>query len=133
MKQEKSCGAVVWKMKKGQRLYLVEHMIQGHTSLPKGHVEGDETEEETALREIREETGLDAVLDTGFRHVITYSPYPDVVKDVVFFTAEAADGEMKNQEEEVSALEWMTYEDAYRAMTYDTDKETLEKANAYLS
>ncbi len=133
MKYEKSCGAVVWKTENGRRLYLAEHMIQGHTSLPKGHVEANETEAETALREIREETGLAAALDTGFRHVISYSPAPGVMKDVVFFTAEVTGGEMKNQEEEVSALAWMTYEDALEAMTFDTDRETLEQAEAYLN
>lgn len=76
MKKEKSCGAVVFRREGERVLFLLEHMVQGHISLPKGHVESGETEAETALREIREETGLEAVLDTSFRHVITYSPAP---------------------------------------------------------
>ena len=42
----------------GGRYYLVLKSTQGHTTLCKGHVEGNETEHETAIREIREETGL---------------------------------------------------------------------------
>ncbi len=62
-------------------------MTHGHISLPKGHVEANETEEETALREIKEEPNLDVELDTGFRHVVSYAPYEGCVKDVVFFAA----------------------------------------------
>ena len=58
IRREKSCGAVVYRMEERERQYLLEHMVQGHTSIPKGHVEGKETEEETAVREIREETNL---------------------------------------------------------------------------
>ena len=58
MIREKSCGAVVFTVQKGMRLYLVEHMVKGHTSICKGHVEGAETERETAAREIWEETAL---------------------------------------------------------------------------
>ena len=47
MKHEKSCGAVVYTIEDGQLLFLAEHMRLGHISIPKGHVEGNETEEET--------------------------------------------------------------------------------------
>ena len=59
MEYEKSCGAVVYKIRYGRVYFLVEHMKLGHISIPKGHMEGDETEEETAVREIREETSLE--------------------------------------------------------------------------
>ncbi len=133
MTREKSCGAVVWKVEDGKLMFLAEHMIQGHTSIPKGHVEGKETEEETALREIREETGLKAELDTNFRHTITYSPREGVMKDVVFFAASVKGGKMKNQESEVAALEWLPWEKALEAMTFESDRQTLEAARQYLA
>ena len=133
MKMEKSCGAVVYRLENGCPLYLIERMALGHTSIPKGHVEGNETEEETALREIREETNLSVQLDTGFRHLVSYSPQPGVMKDVVFFVARALEGEMINQECEVSALEWMPLDAAIAAVTYVTDKETLRLADAYIT
>ncbi len=132
MKYEKSCGAAVYRFRNGILYFLVEHMIQGHTSIPKGHVEGDETEEETAVREIREETGLEVKLDTAFRREISYSPFEGIEKKVVFFAAEPAGGEMKNQECEVSGLEWLPADEAVKAVTYDTDKEVLAHAAAYL-
>ena len=132
IKKEKSCGAVVYRKRMNGLEFLLEHMIQGHTSIPKGHVEGSETEEETALREIREETNLEADLDTSFRHVITYSPGENIIKDVVFFIAEAKPGQMINQECEVSSLEWLPFEQALKALTHDSDRETLTAANEYL-
>ena len=133
MKHEKSCGAVVYTMREGIPFFLVEHMTLGHTSLPKGHVEGNETEEQTAAREIKEETNLEVRMDTNFRHEISYSPYPGIMKTVVFFIAQASTFDLVNQESEVSSLEWMDYERAYNAMTYDTDKEVLEHAKQYLA
>ena len=132
MKQEKSCGAVVYRLRNETLDFLVEHMIQGHTSIPKGHVEGNETEEETAVREIREETRLEVKLDTVFRHEIHYSPYPGIMKQVIFFAAEAQAGEMKNQESEVSFLEWLPAEQAIQAVTYEDDRDVLSHAAVYL-
>lgn len=133
LRKEKSCGAVVYKKTESGLQFLLEHMVQGHTSIPKGHVENQETEEETALREIREETGLNVKLDTSFRHVINYSPAPGVTKDVIFFAAESLPGPMANQESEVAALEWMPYEKALSALTHASDRETLTAAWRYLT
>ena len=133
MKYEKSCGAAVYMFRDREPYFLVEHMRLGHVSLPKGHAEGNETEEETARREIREETNLEVILDTSFRHEISYSPCAGVEKKVVFFVAEAVTRDLKNQECEVSGLEWLPYNRAVSAMTYDTDKQVLEHAMAYLN
>ena len=132
MKKEKSCGAVVYRMAGDEPLFLIEHMARGHTSIPKGHMKKKETEEETALREIREETHLKVKLDTGFRHVVTYSPGPGVEKDVVFFLAEAKKGKTVNREKEVASLEWGDFDTAVAAMTYETDRETLRLAKEYM-
>lgn len=135
MKKEKSCGAVIYaKGKDGTLLYLVQHMTLGHTSICKGHVEGNETETETAYREIHEETSLSVAIDTGFRHVITYCPNPDVSKDVVFFVAYCANPVKPedHHDNEVKTEEWLPFEKAVQSLTYDSDKETLRLANDYI-
>ena len=131
-REEKSCGAVVWRQENGQRQYLLVRHNGGHWSFPKGHVEGGETEPETAAREIWEETGLSAAIDTGFRKVVTYAPKPGTVKDVVFFTAVPTGGRERPQEEEISQLGWYAFQDAARQITYATDEEILLAAEAYL-
>ena len=55
MKQEKSCGCIVLDKR---TVLLIKHN-SGHWDFPKGHVEGEESEVETAIREVKEETGLD--------------------------------------------------------------------------
>ena len=107
-------------------------MNLGHYSIVKGHVENNETEEETALREIKEETSLDVILDTNFRHTISYSPKENVIKDVIFFVGKIIGGVSKAQPEEVDQILFLTYDEAYDILTYDSDKETLRLAKEYL-
>jgi len=130
--KEKSCGAVIYKEENGEKLFLVEHMNGGHYSIVKGHIEDNETEVQTALREIKEETNLDVELDTNFRVVNTYSPYPDCTKDVVFFIAKAISNDIKVQECEVRDILFLPIDKAIDIMTYESDKETLRKAKEYL-
>ena len=87
MIKEKSCGAVVYTAVDGEIKYLLVQMMSGHYAFPKGHVESGESESETALREIKEETDLDVSLDTAFRQSVVYSPYVGCEKEVVYFVA----------------------------------------------
>lgn len=132
MVREKSCGAVLVREKDGQRLYLVLHSTLGHWTLCKGHVEGQETEHETAVREIGEETGLSVCFVDGFRHIITYSPRPDCVKDVVFFLARTGDGPVTCQPEEVAEAAFLPFRDALDRLTHPSDREILEAAEAFM-
>ena len=133
MLYEKSCGAAVFLREEGRRLYLVEVMRQGHISLCKGHVEGSETETETARREILEETGLEVSLIDGFRETIRYSPYPGCSKEVVFFLAETSSGETVAQQSEVSSIRFLPLEEALDQLTYEDDRRILRAADRFLS
>ena len=75
MQHEKSCGAIVYRKFHGNiELLLIKNQNGGHWSFPKGHVEGTETEEETAVREIMEETGIQVALDTSQRRDLFSRP-----------------------------------------------------------
>lgn len=132
MKKEKSCGAVVYrKGDSGLEILLIKHKNGGHWAFPKGHVEKKETETETALREIREETGLKVKLDTGFREMVTYSPKPNVMKDVIYFAAKAKEDDARPQPEEVLEICWKVPEEALELVTYATDREILQAFLTY--
>lgn len=133
MIREKSCGAVVFTVRNGKRLYLVEHMVKGHTSICKGHVEGKETEYETAVREIREETALNVRFIDGFRHSIEYSPCEGCMKEVVFFLARSEGTDTVSQPEEVTSCDWLPLEEALTALTHRSDRETVLEADRFLN
>ena len=121
MKYEKSCGAVIFD---GDKVLVIQQ-VKGHWGFPKGHVEEGETEVETALREIKEETNLDVEINENYRYVERYSPSEDVEKDVVFFIAKKIGGDIKVQEEEVKATEWLSPREAVEKVTYDTSKKII--------
>lgn len=132
MKHEQSYGAVVYKIVDKKIYFLIEHMVQGHYSMCKGHIEKGETEEECAIREIKEETNLDVILDASFSCKITYSPATNVTKDVVFYLATPLNDNIIVQKEEVVSTYWLEYEDAYKRLTFKLDKKTIEEANKYI-
>ncbi len=130
--KEKSCGGVVFYKDDKGILFLIEKMNRGHYSMPKGHVEKAETELDTALREIKEETGLDACYLPGFRHKITYSPEKGHIKDVFFFVFRVWNKNAIPQEKEVSEIYFLPYKNAYDLLTYPDDKNTLEFAYEFI-
>jgi len=123
MKYEKSCGAVIFD---GDKILVIQQ-VKGHWGFPKGHVEEGETEVETAIREIKEETNLDVEIDETHRYVEHYSPEEGIEKDVVFFIAKKTGGEVKVQEEEVKDTQWLLPNEAMDRLTYDTSKNILSK------
>ena len=129
MSYEKSCGAVVFRKYHGNiELLLIKHVVGGHWSFPKGHVEPGETEEQTALREIKEETGIDVELNTSFREVVSYSPKRDTTKDVIYFLGKAKTFQYTPQEEEIAQIKWVEINLAHSFLTYDNDKQLANKA-----
>lgn len=133
MKYEKSCGAVVYTVNEfGVNRYLLIHMNHGHYSFPKGHTEENEDEWMTARREIKEETGIDVDFVGDFRKVVTYSPFPNTMKDVVFFLAKARNIDIVVQQEELQAAAFLKQDEVLSRLTFDTDKDVFLSALAFL-
>ena len=128
MKYEKSCGSVIYKFEnKSIYILLIKHN-KGHWSFPKGHMETGETEYQTAIREVKEETNLDIKIYDGFRYVTTYSPKENVMKDVVYFLSTPINSEIKLQLEEVQKIEWVSEKEAKNIITYEEDIKILDEA-----
>ena len=127
---EKSCGAVIMRKtpQKSTEVLLVKMQNGGHYSFPKGHVEGNETEHETARREIAEEVSLEVNFLDGFRETNGYSPKEGVYKDVIYFAAVPSGGSLKRQEEEITDTAWYAPQEALELVTYENDKKILQKA-----
>lgn len=134
MTEEKSCGALVYRTKQeGVEILLLKHRFGGHWSFPKGHVEHGETECETALREVKEETGLDIELLDGFRQSVEYYPKPSIKKEVVYFLGYAENDTIKRQEEEISEICWVKLDDAHKSVTFRNDKNLINCAKKFLA
>lgn len=113
-------------------LLLIRHKLGGHWSFPKGHVEKGETEIDTALREVKEETNVSVNLIDGFKESVYYFPKPNIKKQVVYFIGTTDSPEFKRQEEEVSEITWAEFGNAYDMVSFKNDKKLIYKANKFL-
>jgi bis(5'-nucleosidyl)-tetraphosphatase len=131
LSEEHSAGAVIFRRAKDDILYLLLHYAEGHWGSPKGHTEKTETDEETARREIAEETGLtDISFVPGFKENFEYSFVGKkglVNKTVTFFLAETGTKKITLSAEHTEA-DWLTYEQALERITFDNEKELFKKA-----
>lgn len=131
MKYEKSCGAVVFTRINNEIRYVLVQSKSGSWGFPKGHMEGEETEEETAIREIREETGLSPTLIPGFSESDTYRlpGRRNVEKTVTYFLAEYKNQKVVHQRRELMAAKLMPFASACSAVRFPRLKEILQKAD----
>jgi len=133
---EKSCGVVVFHEKNATREYLLLHYPSGHWDLPKGHVEKEETEHQTALRELEEETGIsDVKLLDGYREVIRYTYQhagQTYTKDVIYFLGKSDGREIKISHEHQN-WQWLPYYEAVNLLTFENAKQLVVKAEKFLN
>ena len=122
MKQEKSCGCIILNDK--NEVLLIHHNA-GHWDFPKGHVEDGETEIQTAIREVKEETNIDVEVNEKYKYSTKYSPKEDVIKEVVYFLARNVNDNKQAQLEEVSEVKWFSMKDAIDKITYDNSRDIL--------
>lgn len=131
---EKSCGAVVFTVVNNEILYLLVRNLEGIYGFPKGHVENNEKETETALREVKEEVDINVVLIDGFRLIDEY-PIPqkeNTMKQVVYFLGKYFNQQHKYQKEELSDAVLVNYEKALSLFQFESNKIILSKAHKYL-
>ncbi len=134
--EERSAGAVVFKEGEGgARSYLLL-LNNGRWDFPKGNMEEGETELQTVLREVAEETALsDLSMVPGFRRVVEYFYRRDgknVHKEVVYLLARSGGAGVKISFEH-QGFEWLDYGEAKARATYQNSRNILEDAEAFLA
>ena len=132
---EKSCGFVVYKESSGVREYLLVSALNGKYGFPKGHVERGETEYETAVRELKEETNLEVRFVDGFRRQIEYRlpQKRDTMKRCVYFLGEYIEGEIICQEEEVLDAVFVDFDQAMQIIPFTNARAVLQEADEYIN
>ena len=123
---ENSCGAIVFN-ENTEKILLVK-MHNGNWGFPKGHIENNETKEETAIREVLEETNVRIKIIPNFEREIKYIPNEKTIKKVTIFAGITQDEDVKIDTFEIEAFQWCTYEEALKLVTYKLQKDVLEKA-----
>jgi len=130
MLREKSCGAIVF-LKRSRVQYLLLHYQAGHWDFVKGNVEPNESEQETVIRELQEETGItDAKFIEDFKERIEYfyrRQGSTVRKEVIFFLMETETEKVKISYEHVG-YKWLDYKQAMEKLTFKNAKDVLQKA-----
>lgn len=135
---EISCGAVIYKIKKNNPMFLLVYSKRNKEwGFPKGHIENDETEKETAIREIYEETGIkniDFIQD--FRSEETYTIIGKreetlgqlVEKHSILFLARAVDEPQNKIDDEIEKVKWLAFKLALKLLKFDAQKKILKAA-----
>ena len=131
---EVSSGAVVFTREGGGLRYVVVRSLEGYYGFPKGHIEGKETEEEAAIREIREETGLSVRLVPSFRTIDEHSipEKPGVMKRIIYFLGEYEGQEIRFQKEELLEAPLLSYKEAMERFQFESSRRILKEANDFL-
>lgn len=134
--EERSSGFVLYAFEQGERRYLLlRHKNGGHWGFPKGQIEDGEGEREGALREAREETGIDPIEQIpGFREVNRYHFLRDgrsLLKEVVYFLGCVLPGEPVLSNEHLDG-KWLPYAMARETLTYEDARRILATAESHL-
>lgn len=129
MKYEHSCGAVLYRNNAGIYEYLVIKDWHGNDSFPKGHMNPEEGKKQCALREVKEEVGIDMDPDPYFCYTILYPIKFGYGKFVTFYMADIGNADPYINDGEVKQISLLPYEEAYELLTFDQHKEVLKEVN----
>ena len=128
-----SAGAVLYTVLDGRRHYVLVREKNGSYGLPKGHVEEGETLAETALREVREETNVTAVLDADTPVMVDEYPIAGGdIKRVSWFIAHYEDQTPVADRTQVLGVLVQPVETAVRTLTYGSTREILRRVDEQL-
>lgn len=137
--REIAAGGVVYQQEGDAiRVLLIEDRY-GKIALPKGKMEANETVEQTALREIQEETGIVGKIKAPLAQISYEYEAPQrgkIDKVVHYYLVEAVGGTLKRQIEEVRSVAWLTPEAMWDKQLndgYDNNNDVIEKALAILA
>ena len=124
LRKEKSCGCIIIKNKK---VLLVYEKNRNFWGFPKGHMEEGENEIQTALREVKEEVGLEVEIDEQKRYTLNYIIKDEIDKTTVLYIATPKSEEIIIQESEIQNIKWCDFDEALNTLTFENWKEMFKK------
>ena len=134
MNIETSCGFIAFTKIDEVNYYLLIKAHNGDIGFPKGHMELGESEIKTALRETKEETGIDVRAIGGFRKQIEYPlKKKNATKRVIYFLGQCVSNDLNRQISEIAEVFYASYSDALKLITFRETKELLIDAENFLN
>ena len=129
-KWEFSAGGVVFRKTEKNEIEILLIRVKTRWSFPKGNIERGEPKDQAALREVKEETGVDAnILDYLGEVDYWYNiGLTKIHKFVYYYLMEYAGGDVVPQKEEIDEAKFIPLKEAKGKLAYSTDKEILERA-----
>ncbi len=133
--EHSSGGAVISFRDRVPYVALIATRGRTRWGLPKGAVAAGETSEQAALREVKEETGLEAKIIKSLDTIEYFFRAAGVLirKRVDFYLMEYVDGELTPQLSEVDDVEWVELSVAIERASFDSEKKLLEMAQREIS
>ena len=135
MKFEFSAGGIVYKKNAGIKILVCQHSGHHGWVFPKGligvHRENkNQTKEETAIREVKEETGIEAEIEKALIPSTYWYEWEGekIKKTVYFFIMKYVSGDTADHDWEMEKVEWIDYNDVSNRLTYLSDKKVWEEA-----
>ena len=122
LRYERSCGCII---ENDGQVLLIRGRKSGVWSIPKGHVEPGESDTETAMREVREEVGLDPEILPGGPYTLRYQKNGEIDKTVLLFPASVKGRDFTIQQSEVSEARWCSFSEALRILRSDEWRDAL--------
>ncbi len=141
MKLEFSAGGIVYKKESGKTLILVSKHSQHHGWVfPKGLI-GDkeenkhQTKEETAVREVKEETGIIGEIETEIKPTSYFYVWEKekIKKTVYYFIMKFKGGDINDHDDEMEEVMWIDYNQVSEKLTYASEKEAWEEAKKLIN
>lgn len=128
MKREFSAGGIVFNNQ--NQVLLAKHSQNKHWSFPKGWIEEGQTSKEAAIREVKEEGGVEAEIiekvgDTKYVYTLNGEK---IFKVVVYFLMKYLSGDPKDHDWEMEDAGWYSVDEALKTLDFSRDKELLKKA-----
>ena len=124
LRNEKSCGCIIIN---DNKVLLVYEKNRNFWGFPKGHIEENENEKETALREVKEEVGLDVKIISEKRYKLHYIIRDEIDKTVILYLAKPINYNITKQEDEIEIAKWFNFEEAINTITFEHTKELFKK------
>ncbi|MDD5559415.1 bis(5'-nucleosyl)-tetraphosphatase [Candidatus Methylomirabilis sp.] len=134
MAREISAGVILFRQAPEPH-YLLLHYGSGHWDFPKGHIEPGEDAQQTAIRELKEETGIAEVsFVDGYKQTLRYffrQKGIGIFKTVIYFLAETDQSEVSLSHEHIG-FDWLPYDLAMSRLTFKNSRDLLAKAHTHL-